>query len=50
MISGGGTKLSWGRTPARVDLVVSTGKLTRLVAHRYGDLTATIESGARSPT
>lgn len=47
VISGGGTKLSWGRTPARVDLVVSTGKLTRLVAHRYGDLTATIESGAR---
>ena len=46
VISGGGTKLSWGRTPARVDLVVSTGKLTRLVAHRYGDLTATIESGA----
>lgn len=47
VISGGGTKLSWGSTPARVDLVVSTGKLTRLVAHRFGDLTATIESGAR---
>ena len=47
VISGGGTKLSWGRTPARVDLVISTGRLTRLVAHRYGDLTATIESGAR---
>jgi glycolate oxidase FAD binding subunit len=30
-----------------VDLVVSTSRLTRLVAHRFGDLTATIESGAR---
>jgi glycolate oxidase FAD binding subunit len=47
VISGGGTKLSWGRTPAQVDLVVSTAKLTHLIAHRYGDLTATIESGAR---
>lgn len=47
VISGGGTKLSWGRTPTRVDLVVSTGKLSQLVAHRFGDLTATIESGAR---
>ena len=47
VISGGGTKLSWGRTPGRVDLVLSTGKLTQVVAHRYGDLTATIEAGAR---
>jgi glycolate oxidase FAD binding subunit len=46
VISGGGTKLTWGRTPAQVDLLVSTSKLTQLVAHRYGDLTATIESGA----
>ena len=47
VISGGSTKLTWGRTPAQVDLLVSTTKLTHLVAHRYGDLTATIESGAR---
>jgi glycolate oxidase FAD binding subunit len=47
IISGGGTKLSWGRTPAQVDLLVSTSRLNRLVAHRYGDLTATIEGGAR---
>jgi len=47
VITGGSSKLSWGRTPGRVDVVVSTGHLNRLVAHRYGDLTATIESGAR---
>ena len=47
VISGGGTKLTWGRTPAHVDLLISTTRLTHLVAHRYGDLTATIESGAR---
>jgi glycolate oxidase FAD binding subunit len=46
VISGGGSKLSWGRTPSQVDLVVSTRALNRLIAHRYGDLTATIESGA----
>jgi len=46
VISGGGTKLSWGRTPDRVDLMLSMAKLQRLVAHRYGDLTATIEAGA----
>jgi glycolate oxidase FAD binding subunit len=47
IISGGGTKLSWGRPPTQVDLLVSTSRLHRLVAHRYGDLTATIEGGAR---
>lgn len=46
VITGGGSKLSWGRTPAHVDVVLSTGHLNRLLAHRYGDLTATIESGA----
>lgn len=46
VISGGGTKLAWGRPPAQLDLLVSTAKLNRLVAHRYGDLTATIEAGA----
>ena len=47
VIAGGGTKLSWGRTPAQVDVVVSTARLNQLVAHRYGDLTATIEAGTR---
>ncbi len=42
---GGGTKLSWGRPPAAVDLVVSTSRLKRLIAHRHGDLTATVQAG-----
>jgi glycolate oxidase FAD binding subunit len=45
VISGGGSKIGWGRT-ARIDLVVSTAGLNRVLAHRHGDLTATIESGA----
>src|SRR5690349_16809691 len=45
-ITGGGSKLSWGRTPRQVDVVLSTRHLDRLIAHRYGDLTATIECGA----
>jgi glycolate oxidase FAD binding subunit len=46
VISGGGSKLSWGRTPSEIDVVVSTSALNQVVAHRYGDLTATIEAGA----
>ena len=45
VIRGGGTKLSWGRPPVTVDLVVSTSRLTRLTAHRHGDLTATVQAG-----
>jgi glycolate oxidase FAD binding subunit len=45
VIRGGGTKLSWGRPPAAVDLVVSTARLNRLIAHRHGDLTATVQAG-----
>lgn len=45
VISGGGTKLEWGRTPATIDLLVGTSKLNH-VTHRYGDLTATIGAGA----
>jgi len=47
IIRGGGTKIGWGKRPARVDLVVSTAGLNRLVAHRYGDLIAIVEAGAR---
>ena len=47
VIRGGGTKLDWGRLPARVDLVVSTARLNRLIAHRHGDLTVTAQPGLR---
>lgn len=45
VIRGGGTKLGWGRPPAAVDLAVSTARLNRLIAHRHGDLTATVQAG-----
>jgi glycolate oxidase FAD binding subunit len=47
VISGDGTKLSWGRPPAALDLVVSTSRLNRLIAHRHGDLTATVQAGMK---
>jgi glycolate oxidase FAD binding subunit len=47
VIRGGGTKLGWGRLPSAVDLVVSTARLDRLVAHRHGDLTVTVQAGMR---
>lgn len=46
VIRGGGTKLGWGRVPAGIDLIVSTARLNRLVVHRHGDLTATVQAGA----
>ncbi len=45
VISGGGTKLDWGRTATRIDLVIGTSKLDH-VTHRFGDLTATVGAGA----
>ena len=46
IISGAGTKLEWGRTVDRVDRIITTSRLNRIVAHRHGDLTATIQAGA----
>ena len=45
VLRGGGSKLGWGRTPNRVDLVIGTEKLNRLLAHRHGDMTVTAEAG-----
>ena len=47
VIRGGGTKMGWGRTPASVDLVLSTKRLNGVVAHEHADLTATMQAGAR---
>ena len=47
MIRGAGTKLTWGEpVSAPMDLVLSTEKLNRVLAHRHGDLTATVQAGA----
>jgi len=47
-IRGAGTKLGWGEpvAAAAVDIVLSTAKLNRVLAHRHGDLTATLQAGA----
>ena len=47
VIRGGGTKIDWGRPASRIDLVVSTTRLQQLLAHRHGDLTATVQAGMR---
>jgi glycolate oxidase FAD binding subunit len=46
-ICGGGTKSEWGSSIATPDVVLSTLSLNRVIAHRHGDLTATVEAGAR---
>jgi len=45
VLRGGGSKLGWGRIPSRVDLVIGTEKLNRLLAHRHGDMTVTAQAG-----
>jgi glycolate oxidase FAD binding subunit len=46
IISGAGSKLDWGRRSGQVDRLIKTSRLNRIVAHRHGDLTATIQAGA----
>jgi glycolate oxidase FAD binding subunit len=43
---GSGTKLGWGPPPRSIDVLISTARLNAIVAHRHGDLTATIQAGA----
>ena len=43
---GSGTKLGWGPAPRPIDVLISTARLNAVVAHRHGDLTATIQAGA----
>src|SRR6266581_4351759 len=42
---GGGTKLAWGNSPARADLIVSTSRLTKIIEHAWADLTVSVEAG-----
>lgn len=44
-IRGGGTKLGWGGVTGSIDILVSTARLTTVVEHRVGDLTATVAAG-----
>src|SRR5580658_3445454 len=42
---GGGTKLSWGNPPSRVDIILSTARLDKIIEHPWADLTVSVEAG-----
>src|SRR5207253_10753222 len=42
---GGGTKLGWGNSPERADLVLSTARLTEIIEHAWADRTVSVEAG-----
>ncbi len=42
---GGGTKLGWGTPPRRLDLIVDTHRLDRVVEHAAGDLVVIAQAG-----
>ena len=45
LLEGGGTKRSWGRVPERLDVNVCLRRLDRVLDHRQGDLTVSVEAG-----
>jgi glycolate oxidase FAD binding subunit len=46
LVRGAGTKIGWGPAPRSIDVLMSTARLNAVVAHRHGDLTATVQAGA----
>jgi glycolate dehydrogenase FAD-binding subunit len=42
---GGGTKLGWGNTPSRADVILSTARLDKIIEHPWADLTVSVEAG-----
>ena len=44
---GSSSKLGWGGVGNKVDLVVSTERLNRVIEHAVGDLTVTVEAGVK---
>jgi glycolate oxidase FAD binding subunit len=42
---GNGTKLGWGTPPRRLDLIVDTGRLDRVIEHAAGDLVVIAQAG-----
>ena len=44
---GSGSRLGWGRRPARCDLVIDMSRMAAVVEHAAGDLVARIQAGAR---
>ena len=43
----GGGRIDWVRRASRLDLLLSTRRMQKLVAHRHADPTVTVEAGAR---
>ncbi len=43
--TGGGSKLSWGNPPRRIDLLLSLRRMGAVVEHAWGDMTATVQAG-----
>ena len=46
LIQGAGTKRAWGRRPDRLDVIISMRTLDRVLNHRPGDLTVSVQAGA----
>ncbi|MDG4829141.1 FAD-binding oxidoreductase [Solwaraspora sp. WMMD1047] len=44
-VRGGGTRQDWAAAPRRLDLVISTARLTGVVEHAAGDLIAVVRAG-----
>jgi glycolate oxidase FAD binding subunit len=44
---GRGTKLTWGRPPSRVDVVVDVSGMNQVIDHAAGDLIAVTQAGVR---
>lgn len=44
---GSGSKLGWGGVGKKIDLLVSTERLNRVIEHAVGDLTVTVETGVK---
>lgn len=47
VVRGSGTKLDWGPPLRASDVLLSTAGLGAILEHRHGDLTATVQAGAR---
>jgi glycolate oxidase FAD binding subunit len=47
VVTGGLSKLNWGYPPRRVDVLLSTRRLTGVVEHAAGDLIAVVRAGTR---
>jgi len=45
VIRGGGSRMSWGRPPHAVDVVLSMRPLSRILRYEPADLTVTVEAG-----